>query len=287
MKTILDIGILLINVLIMIAVGMDLDGRQFATVARQKVKLILVLVTPTLVLPALALYLSRLMHLPAYLTGGILLLAACPVGDIANLYALLARSNVALCVTVNTLSCLLSTITMAIIFLAYDKLLSGQFIFAVPAGTVIVRLTLMIVLPVLTGMCLRRFQPRFAAAYGRSFRNVSIGGLVCLLVYVLISQRAQIAADWQQTAIAGAAFMVLAMFFGLALGWLLRVPPGDIATIGILFAVRNVALATVISITLLNRVEYAGFATVYFLTEVPILLGAVTVFRSRWFPAPR
>ena len=46
-------------------------------------------------------------------------------------------------------------------------------------------------------------------------------------------------------------------------------------TVGIGFAVRNVALASAVAITLLNHVEYAWFAVVYFLTEVPLLLGVV------------
>lgn len=56
-------------------------------------------------------------------------------------------------------------------------------------------------------------------------------------------------------------------------------------TVGILFAVRNVALASAVAITLLNRIEYAVFAVVYFLTEVPLLLGVVTWYRLWWAPA--
>jgi ACR3 family arsenite efflux pump ArsB len=57
-------------------------------------------------------------------------------------------------------------------------------------------------------------------------------------------------------------------------------------TVGIVFAVRNVALALAIAITLLDRVEYAVFAAVYFLTEVPLLLGMVAGYRRWWAPAP-
>jgi hypothetical protein len=62
---------------------------------------------------------------------------------------------------------------------------------------------------------------------------------------------------------------------------MLHAPVSDIATIGILFAVRNIAVIMVIGITLLHRVENAAFATIYFPTEVPIPLGAVAVF-PRW-----
>jgi ACR3 family arsenite efflux pump ArsB len=35
-----------------------------------------------------------------------------------------------------------------------------------------------------------------------------------------------------------------------------------------------------IAVTILNRIEYAVFAVVYFLSEVPLLLGAVAVYRT-------
>jgi predicted Na+-dependent transporter len=43
--------------------------------------------------------LARIIALPPHLSAVIPLLTACPVGDIANFYALLARANVALSVT--------------------------------------------------------------------------------------------------------------------------------------------------------------------------------------------
>ena len=73
--------------------------------------------------------------------------------------------------------------------------------------------------------------------------------------------------------------MGLALLVGLALARFLRLSKEDSVTVGIGFAVRNVALASAVAITLLKHVEYAVFAVVYFLTEVPLLLGVVAVFR--------
>ena len=55
-------------------------------------------------------------------------------------------------------------------------------------------------------------------------------------------------------------------------------------TLGIRFAVRNVALASAVAITLLNRIEYAVFGVVYFLTEVPPLVGVVAAYRCCRIP---
>jgi ACR3 family arsenite efflux pump ArsB len=45
------------------------------------------------------------------------------------------------------------------------------------------------------------------------------------------------------------------------------------------FVVRNVGIATAVAVTALGRVEFAVFATAYSLTQVPVLLAAVLVFR--------
>jgi hypothetical protein len=48
------------------------------------------------------------------------------------------------------------------------------------------------------------------------------------------------------------------------------------------FVVRNVGIATAIAVTVLGRVEFAVFATAYFLAQVPLLLAAVVLFRCVW-----
>ena len=150
MKTILDIGVLLVTILIMVTVGMALEKQHFSEVARRKGTVVLTLVTQTVVLPLLGFALTRMMALPPNVSAGILLLAACPVGDLANFYSLLARANVALSVTVNTLSCLMSVVTMAAVFAVYDAVIGEQFLFVVPTPALVAKLSVMVVLPVLT-----------------------------------------------------------------------------------------------------------------------------------------
>jgi BASS family bile acid:Na+ symporter len=203
-------------------------------------------------LAALGFGLTRALTLPSEIAAWILLLAACPVGDIANVYTLLARANVALSVTVNALSILLAAGTMALIFEAYNHLLGAHFVFEVPTPTLLGRLLL--VLPVLVGSSLRRLTPGFAKTHAKSVHGASVAGIACLLMYVMMTQRERLAAKWQQTAVVAAGFLGLALLAGLA-------------------------FASAIAITLLNHIEYAVFAIVYFLTEVAPLLGVVVVYR--------
>jgi bile acid:Na+ symporter, BASS family len=280
-------GVLGVTLLLMVTVGMELEPRDFREVSRRKGVLLWTLLLPAILLPGLGFALARALALPPHLTAGVLLLAACPVGDIANFYTLLARGNIALSVSVNTLSCLLSVVTMAVAFELYDHLLGQHYVFALPTPAILVRLTLMVALPVLGGMAVRRWKPAWMSAYRTTLHALCLAGIAFLLVYVLVNRWAQVTSEWRQTAFAGVAFVTAALLTGLVLARGLRLSAGDSITVGIVFAVRNVALASAIAVTLLNRIEFAVFAVIYFLTEVPLLLGAVGVYRRWWVKAPR
>ncbi len=279
---ILDLGVFSATVLMMVTVGMGLERRQFPEVLRRKGMIAVVLAGQVVVLPLLGLALARALSLSPHLVAGILLLAACPVGDITNFYMVLARGNVALSVTLNTLSCLLAAGTMAATFAVYGRVLGEQFIFAVPAPLLILKLFLMVLVPVAAGMLLRRFQPGLVARHARTLHRVCVAGVALLIVYVAVNRWAQVVAEWRQTLVAALAFIGLAWLAGLAFARLLRLTGGDRLTVSASFAVRNVALASAIAVTLLNRIEYAVFAVIYFLAEVPVLLAVVAIHRRRF-----
>jgi BASS family bile acid:Na+ symporter len=279
-KSVLDNSVFLINFIFMFTVGMELEPQHFRDVTQRIRPLIMLFAGQIIMLPLLGLLLVRTMILPPAISAGILLLAACPVGDIANFYTLLARGNVALSVMMNALTCMLSIFTMAMVFEVY-AFMQGKFEFAVPPLLLVVRLTLMVLIPMLAGMFIRWAQPAWAVCQARIFRNISIVGVIFLIIYVMVTQQQLLAMNWRSTAIAGLVFMVLALLTGFAYGLVLRMPTADIMTSGIVFSVRNVGLAMVIAVTLLNRIDYAVFAVVYFLAEVPLLLGVVMLSPTR------
>jgi len=260
---------------------MEVEGQHFRMVLKNKGLLIITLAAQVVFLPAIGYTLSKTMEMSPYLNAGILLLAACPVGDIANFYVLLARANVVLSIVVSVLSVILSMITMTFIFHIYSFLLHEQFVFAIPMPTIIVRLLLILVLPLLAGMGIRHFKPYFVERYSKIMRTICLVGLLGLIIYIVMSQHERLASEWQNTAIASGVFIVLSMAVGLAIGKSLGMDVSSVFATGMLFPVRNVSLAMVIAITLLNHIEYTVFAVVYFLVEVPLLLASVIIFR-RW-----
>jgi bile acid:Na+ symporter, BASS family len=280
LKTFIDIGILLVTILMMVSVGMEMEVH----VARKGWALWILFFAQALTLPILALMLTRWMPMSAHLGAGILLVAACPVGDIANVYAMLARANVALSLTLNVLTCLGTMLTMTGTFAIYEWLLPGRFDLAAPAPVIVLRMFMMVLVPVLAGMFIRTCLPGFVARHRRALHRATILGILLLVGYVAASRWDQLVAEWRQAAVAGALFVTLALAAGLLIGVLLQFGRKDVLTAGIVFAVRNVGIASAVAITTLGRLEYAVFALVYFLAEIPILLGFSLMHRWRSEP---
>jgi predicted Na+-dependent transporter len=95
----------------------------------------------------------------------------------------------------------------------------------------------------------------------------------------MISRFDQLKADWKFAVGASAPLALVAMTIGWTVSKALRMEQGDSLTFLISFAVRNVGLAATIAITVMNRIEYAVFSMVYFLSEVALVLAAVVAFR--------
>lgn len=80
----------------MVIVGLDVTLLEFQKLLKKPKPVLTGLLTLTLFVPISIVYV-QLTNLPPYLDAGILLLAICPTGSIANLYTSVARGNLARC----------------------------------------------------------------------------------------------------------------------------------------------------------------------------------------------
>jgi bile acid:Na+ symporter, BASS family len=103
----LDVSVLCVLVLLMVSVGLELEFRYFKELRQHVFSVLAVLLAEMILLPALRLLVSLAIQMPAHLRMGALLIAACPVGDIANFFTLVAIGNLALSAAINVISCLL------------------------------------------------------------------------------------------------------------------------------------------------------------------------------------
>jgi bile acid:Na+ symporter, BASS family len=286
MKIAVDFGVLAVTLALMFTVGLELETSHFKELARNKSTFFAALIGQMVVSPAIGVFIVRTIPLPAYLQVGILLVAACPVGDIANFYTLLARGNVALSVAVNATSCLLSVASMSVVFAVYRSLFGAGFALSVPPFRLLGRLILMVAVPIVAGMVFRALRPELVGKVSRNLRTLCVSGILALCMFVTVNRHAQLRADWKAIWLSSLSLMAVAMAFGWAIGLVMSLKRADSTTFAILFPVRNIAIAAAIAVTIMGRLEYAAFATAYFLSEALLLLGVVAFLRYRSIVAP-
>lgn len=189
------------------------------------------------------------------------------------------RANIAPSVALTAVSCLAAVLTTPLALAVLQTLDGKSTGFPVPLALLAGQLVLLLVLPILTGMGVRRRWPYITQRHGHALLGLSIAALAVLLALIIVQEVEQFASALTDISAAMTFLTVLAFGAGWATGWFSGARWTDRFTVGMIFVVRNVGIATAIAVTVLGRIEFAVFATAYFLAQAPIILAAVLMFR--------
>ena len=281
---IVEAGVPIVAFLLMVAVGLDVTREDLRRLAGRGWMIAGLTIAQAILLPAIAWILAP--HLPpSRIAEFLLLVAACPGGGMSNVYVYLARANTALSVTLTAVSCLAAIVTMPAVFAVYAMASAHPVDFSLPLPTLLVQLLFMAVIPVSVGVLIRDRYTELERKQGRRFRALSTVGGVLIVGVGLLEGSGMLT---RALALGGAAATLLAAT-GMAAGWLLgvlsRMPPSDRFTVGVEFAVRNLAIAMVIEVTLLHNTEFIAFGGLALLGQ-SLLLGAAVGWQRRRRSAP-
>lgn len=177
----------LILAVLMFGVALDLRASDFRAVARSPKGPLVGIATQLLVLPPATFLLVQLIDPIPSVALGMMLIAACPGGNVSNFLVWLARGNAALSVSmtaVTSTAAMLMTPLNLTFWAALDpatrQLLSD---IAVDPVLMVVTILLILALPLFAGMWTGSRYPRFAARMRRPMRLV--GGVFFLGFIVL------------------------------------------------------------------------------------------------------
>jgi BASS family bile acid:Na+ symporter len=202
-------------------------------------------------------------------------------GGISNTYSYLARASTALSVTLTGLSCLLAGVTMPVLGRTLQLASAHPLDLAVPIPALVGQFLLMLTLPVGIGMWVRRQWPDRAVSSRPAVQRLAFIGVGIMLLLIILDDPRAFLSDLPSTVPLAAVFIALSA----AAGWLAAAAvtgdPRDRFTLAAEFGTRNLGVAMAVAVTLLGRIEFARFAYTYFLTELPLMLVAISVFRRR------
>ena len=279
MKTLIDVTVPLLTFILLAAVGLDLTSEHFARVRRRKVLLAAGLVAPLLLLPPIAVALVSLFQVAPHVADSLLLVAVCPIGGISNTYNYLARASPALSVTLTGLSCVLAGVTIPVVGRALEISLERSLQLTAPLPLLLTHLLLMLTLPVILGMWVRRRWADLARRYQSTVQRLAFVGVGMVLLLIILDNPRAFLGDLPTTVPLAAAFIVCSMIVGWGTASMFAADRRDRFTLAAEFGTRNLGVAMALAVTLLGRVEFARFAYTYFLIEVPLMFGAIALFR--------
>jgi len=281
LKAILDVGAPALAFTALLAVGLELRPADFARLRSVPLVVAVGLLAPLVLLPAIALALVWWFAPDPFITAGLLLVAACPIGGISNTYSYLARASTALSVTLTGLSSILAIGAIPVLSGAFERVLREPLRVDAPVTTLGLQLVLILALPIGLGMAIRRQWPDWTQAWRQWFQWLAWFLLALLLALVLTVEARRVVSVLADVVLLATLFVTASFAAGWAAGTAVRASDADRFTLAAEFATRNIAIATAIAVTALGRTEFAVFASVYFLTELPLMLAAVAVRRWR------
>ena len=179
--------------LIMLALGMGLTVQDFTRVVKQPKDFLVGLVCQLIFLPIIAFALVFILDTPVELAVGLMIIAAAPGGVTSNILTKFANGDVALSISLTAIISLLSIITVPfIIFKSIDLLNASASTNEISMTGISIKMFLVVTLPVILGMIIRRFANNFVSSNEKTTQTISLILFLIVLFGAIIQERTNI-----------------------------------------------------------------------------------------------
>lgn len=171
--------------IIMFGMGLTLTPPDFALVARRPLPVLVGVVAQFVIMPTLAWILAKVFGLDPALAAGVILVGCAPGGTSSNVISYLAKGDVALSVTMTSISTLLAPLMTPLL----TSWLAGQYM-PVDAGAMTMSIVKMVLVPVVGGLVVRILFARAVERVLPAMPWVSVLG-ICYVVLAVVSKSAE------------------------------------------------------------------------------------------------
>jgi BASS family bile acid:Na+ symporter len=274
--------------IIMFGLGLSLRPADFARVAKNPKAVLVALACQLILLPAICLGLVVLFALPPILAVGMMLLAASPGGTTANLYSHLFRGDVALNISLTAVNSVIAVFTLPFItnfalglFMPGESGLGLEFAKTVEVFVIVLG-------PVILGMLVRWWKPKFADAMNKPVRIASMIILAIVIIGAIVSNWAILVENFGKLAGIAALFCALSLTIGFFVPRLFRVERKQAVASAFEIGIHNGTLAIVIAQSVLGSVELSLPAAVYsvLMFFIALIFGLIIARTGRGADAP-
>lgn len=248
----LGVGTNIALMTIMFGMGLTLTLPDFALVLKKPLPILAGVAFQFGLMPLLAFGIAFMLQLPAELAAGLILVGSVPGGTSSNVVTYLARGDVALSVTMTSISTLLAPLLTPLLTLW----LAGQYL-PVPVGDMAWSMIQIVLIPVIGGILLRLLLPRMIAAVQPVLPWVSVLGITYVVLAVVAGSHDVLAAPGPLLLAGVVLHNVAGYSIGYAAALLTRAPVPTRRAISVEVGMQNSGLA-------------AGLGTAHFSAEAAL-----------------
>ena len=217
MNIVTDVILPLALAFIMFVLGLGLTGADFLRVIKQPRDFFVGALSQVILLPIIAFILVKIWPIAPELAIGVMIIAAAPGGVTSNLLTSFAKGDVALSISLTAIISLLCVITIPFIVLTSVGLLSDSNIIGnISLASMSRDMFLIVTVPVILGMLLRRFVSGAALKFEPIARKISIVLFVLVLLGAIAAERENVVSYFAQagliTLVLNVVMMVVAYY---------------------------------------------------------------------------
>ena len=184
---------------IMFALGLGLTFDDFARVAKRPRDFLVGALCQIALLPLVAFLIVSVWPIAPELALGVMIIAAAPGGVTSNILTAFGRGDVALSISLTAVISLLCVFTIPLIVVfSHAQLMGEDGGGSVSVAGTAISVFLIVTLPVLAGLIVRRFAEGFAIGFESLARTISAVLFVLVLAGAVYSQRDNVVAYFSQ-----------------------------------------------------------------------------------------
>ncbi|MBX2816081.1 MAG: bile acid:sodium symporter family protein [Saprospiraceae bacterium] len=250
--------------IIMLGMGLSLVVDDFKRIVLHPKAVLLGLVNQLIVLPLIAFGITIAMNLPTELAIGMMLLASCPGGVTSNLISHVSRGDTALSISLTAVSSFITLLTIPLyVGFAFRYFSEAGHVVDVDEAGMILQILVIVIIPVMLGMLIRKKREAFALRMDKPVRIISTVLFVLILLSIIISERELIWSSLADVGLATGTLNVITMLIGYFSARAFRLDLRQAITIAIESGIQNGTLAIVMATTVLANAALSIPAAVY------------------------
>ena len=264
MNVVTDVILPLALAFIMFALGLGLTGADFIRVIKQPRDFFVGAFSQIIILPIIAFILVKIWPVAPELAIGVMIIAAAPGGVTSNLLTSFAKGDVALSISLTAIISLLCIFTIPFIVLTSVALLDDSNINQnISLFSMSRDMFLIVTVPVILGMLLRRFVSEMALKFEPKAKKVSAVLFVLVLLGAIAAERENVISYFAQAGLITLTLNVVMMIIAYYIAQLLATGSAQKKCITIECGLQNGTLAIFVSTTIFGGGMYVIPAATY------------------------